>query len=85
MPAGLMEQLTTAVTFMATIGIPYCVLVYLTLKILDRASGVSWGHHVYKRIEEDPGALALYYGLRMLGVCIGLGLVVGLVASTVRS
>lgn len=81
----LIDQLITAISFMITIGVPYCVLVWATLKILDWSAGVSWGRHVYEKIKENPDALARYYGLRMQGVCVGLGLVVGLVASTVHS
>lgn len=43
------------------------------LRRLDRRSGIDWIKDVWEVMNDDPKALALYFGLRFFGVAFLLG------------
>lgn len=51
-------------------------MVFYWLLHLDRRSGAPWTTNA-QIIRSEPGATALYFGLRWLGTCILVGLLLG--------
>lgn len=52
--------------------------VFVILRLFDLLLCVDF-KEAFNRIEEDPKAMALYYGLRILGAFLAVGLMVGFV------
>ncbi len=46
------------------------------LKWMDRTNGVRFGRDILSVIRNDPTATAHYFGARLIGVCILVGLVI---------
>jgi hypothetical protein len=51
------------------------VIVWWLLRFLDKSNGISFRDQVWSVIRTDPEALSRYFGLRILAVCIVVGLV----------
>lgn len=48
---------------------------FILLRVFDKLLDVNF-KKAFDRIEQDPKAMSHYYGLRFLGSCIALGLIV---------
>lgn len=67
--------------FMLKLGmglVAFCLFLlcqFVLLRFFDKLLGVNF-KKAFDRIEQDPKAMSHYYGLRFLGTCIALGLIV---------
>ena len=46
------------------------LMVFFALKFLNWHNGVKFSEHVHGAMQGQPLALALYYGLRFIGICM---------------
>ena len=51
-------------------------LARVVLKHLDKSNGIDFTEHVMSGLINSPQALAIYYGLRFVGVCLLIGMVI---------
>lgn len=49
----------------------------LMLRAFDRANGISFGRDVWRKLDDSPSALALYFGLRFVGAALLMGSILG--------
>lgn len=67
--------------FMLKLGmglVAFCLFLlcqFILLRFFDKLLGVNF-KKAFDLIETDPKAMSHYYGLRFLGTCIALGLIV---------
>lgn len=73
MDNGMFNVLATSSLHTLLMACLAFVLMWLVLKMLDRASGRPFKRS-FEVINDEARALGIYYGLRFLGACIFFGL-----------
>jgi hypothetical protein len=73
---ALTEILTVSQSLKLMWALIACVAVFAVLRLRDRLIGVDF-KAVARRIQANPLASALYYGLSVIGVCLLIGLLMG--------
>lgn len=65
-------------SLMAKMAFPImgAIFMWLLLKIFDKLGGRSWTDDVWETMKDDPKALALYYGARIVAFGIYFGLAI---------
>ncbi len=69
------EVLVTSSAMTVTFALVAIIMGWFLLRWLDRMGGVVFEQTV-KGICDEPVAAALYFGLRFVGVCVLLGMVI---------
>lgn len=52
------------------------IVVFGLLRLLDRLSGVTFSSWMYKASRSSDYAVAIYFGLRFVGVCMLVGSII---------
>ena len=72
---SLSEVALTGAAQSLVLAICALFLVWLMLRVLDKLAGRPFGE-VYETITRDAKASALYFGLRFVGACTLVGMVI---------
>lgn len=70
---AMTEVMITSGLYRLVFAVVAILSLFLLLRLLDHLSGTTF-RLTFKRITYDPRSAALYFGLRFLGACILLGL-----------
>jgi hypothetical protein len=85
----LRESLRFSIYFYLVAAIAFNLTVWAVLRCYDVIGGIHFSgsrerKSFYERVQEDPRALADYFGKRLLAVVLGNALVAGYVFASVR-